>query len=104
MSREKALFTTIDRLRNATIIAESMVSTRVTAETAKKKRAIKRRSPGWNYLKTPKSLRHSQCKRMTSPHDTTTHAAAEVSLRQNGIHETHLVLLLHSDLGLFQAK
>ena len=36
MSREKALFTTIDRLRKATIIAESSASTRVTAETATK--------------------------------------------------------------------
>ena len=30
--------------------------------------------------------------------------AAETSFPQNGIHETHLVLLLHSELGLFQAK
>ena len=45
MSREKALFTTIDRLLNATIIAESMVSTRVTAETAKKKNAQLKGAP-----------------------------------------------------------
>ena len=36
MSREKPLFTTVDRLRKATNIAESLASTRVTAETAAK--------------------------------------------------------------------
>ena len=46
VSREKALFTPIDRLRNATIIAESLASTRVTAETATKIAALERRSLG----------------------------------------------------------
>ena len=37
-------------------------------------------------------------------HETTIRAAAEKSLRQNGIHEIDLVLLLHCDLASFQAK
>jgi len=35
VSREKALFTPIDHLRNATTTAQSLASTRVAAETYK---------------------------------------------------------------------
>ena len=59
VSREKALFTPIDRLRNATIIAESLAITRVTAETATKIAALERHSLGWKYSKLPKHLHFS---------------------------------------------
>ena len=102
-SGEKALFTPIDHLRNATTIAQSLDSTRVAAETATKIAALERRSLGAS--KSPKLLRFSVIvKTELNETMTTTRTAAERSLRQNGIHETHLVLLLHSDLGLFQAK
>ena len=48
MSREKALFNTIDRLRNATIIAESLASTCVTAEAATKIAQLKGAPLGGN--------------------------------------------------------
>lgn len=48
MSREKALFTPIDRLQNATIIAESLTSTHVTAETATKIAELKGATLGGN--------------------------------------------------------
>ena len=51
VSREKALFTPIDRLRNATTIAQSLASTRVAAETATKIAALERHSLGWKYSK-----------------------------------------------------
>ena len=40
----------------------------------------------------------------TTTNDTTTRSAAETSFWRNSKHETHWLLLLHSDLGLFQAK
>ena len=51
VSREKAVLTPIDRLRNATIIAESLASARVTAETATKIAELKGAPLGGNIFK-----------------------------------------------------
>ena len=72
-------------------------------KTATEIRALEGRSLGSKYLKSPRFLRFSVTVRVNGTlrnNDVmTTCAAAETSFRQNGIHEIHLVLLIHNDLG-----